>query len=290
MEHNGSIIISSIIFFTSLPTSMSFRAYVLRHGQTNYNANEIEQGSSDFSRLTELGQKQATDAYQALFDNTSSTPPGGDKHAKNTIVERTITSIYTSPLTRARQTLEQLRSADAKRASSGSSDVILPPSDMILNNLREIDQYDWEGQRYGELRDQFPTSWLAWEKGLPNDMMVYETTSPDAEPIEHYPLLEMWDRADKVWNEILGHEKQKLDDDVTEDRTALIVAHGNLGQGLLGTALGKDASSFNNPESIFGNCGMCEIEFSDLSIYPRKTAKRWRWRWPVPSSEWNELS
>ena len=152
MEHNG-IIISSIIFFTSLPTSMSFRAYVLRHGQTNYNANEIEQGSSDFSRLTELGQKQATDAYQALFDNTSSTPPGGgDKH-HDIVVERTITSIYSSPLTRARQTLEQLRSADAKRASSGSN-VILPPSDMILHNLREIDQYDLLNPLYLILKDE----------------------------------------------------------------------------------------------------------------------------------------
>ena len=278
-----NITVAVILLFASLPTSMSFRAYVLRHGQTNYNANEIEQGSSDFSRLTELGHQQATDAYQALFDNTSSPRGGADK-----IVERTITSIYSSPLTRARQTLEQLRSADAQRASSGSG-VILPPSDMILHSLREIDQYDWEGQGYGELRDQFPTSWLAWEKGLPDEMIVYETTSPDAEPIEHYPLLEMWDRADKVWNEILGHEKQKLDDGEDEiDRTALIVAHGNLGQALLGTALGKDASSFNNPDSIFGNCGMCEIEFCDLSNNPRKTAKRWRWRWPVPS-EWNEL-
>ena len=85
--------------------AMSLTAYVMRHGQTDANANEIEQGSADFSRLTDVGKEQASSAYQALVDTS-------------------VTSIYTSPLTRARQTLEQLRQADA---SCGQA--ILPPSD-----------------------------------------------------------------------------------------------------------------------------------------------------------------
>lgn len=237
--------------------AMCFTAYVIRHGQTDANANEIEQGSADFSRLTELGKEQASNAYQALADTS-------------------VTSIYTSPLTRARQTLEQLRQADAL-----ATQAVLPPSDLILNDLREIDQYDWQGQSYSELERKFPESWRAWQKGLPDEMKVLES----ATNIERYPLLEMYERADRVWNEILDLEKQQRDDDDDKmDRKVLIVAHGNLGQALLGSALGLDASRFNDEASIFGNCGMAEIEFLDLDTSPRKVASRWRWRWPKPSA------
>jgi broad specificity phosphatase PhoE len=238
-----------------LQPAMCFTVCIMRHGQTDANANEIEQGSADFSRLTDLGKEQASNAYQALIGTS-------------------ITSVYTSPLTRARQTLEQLRKEDASFSQS-----VLPPSDRILNDLREIDQYDWQGQSYSELQRQFPQSWRAWQKGIPVEMKVLETTTNTV----HYPLLEMWERADRVWNEILELEKQKNADD-TMGRAVLIVAHGNLGQALLGSAMGWDASRFNDEGSVFGNCGMAEVEFDDLDTCPRKIATRWRWRWPVPSA------
>eukprot|EP00984_Skeletonema_dohrnii_P034224 scaffold33507_cov125-Skeletonema_dohrnii-CCMP3373.AAC.3 len=211
---------------------MCFTVYVMRHGQTDANANEIEQGSADFSRLTDLGKEQASNAYQALVDTR-------------------VTSIYTSPLTRARQTLEQLRQADSSSTQTG----------------------------YSELKRQFPESWRAWEKGIPDEMKVLET----ATDIVHYPLLEMWERADRVWNEILDLEKKQTDDDNEKDRSVLIVAHGNLGQALLGSAMGWDANSFND-KGVFGNCGMAKIEFLDLDTSPRKIANRWCWQWPVPSA------
>ena len=241
---------------------MCFTAYVMRHGQTDANANEIEQGSADFSRLTDLGMEQASNAYQALAD-------------------KRVTSIYTSPLTRARQTLEQLRQAED---DASCATTVLPPSDLILNDLREIDQYDWQGQSYSELNRKFPESWRAWEKGIPDEMKVLET----ATNIVHYPLLEMWERADRVWDEILDLEKKQEQDgggdDHEIDRKVLIVAHGNLGQALLGSAMGWDASRFNDEGSVFGNCGIAEIEFLDLDTSPRKIANRWRWQWPVPSA------
>lgn len=244
-----------------LQTAMGFTAYVMRHGQTDANANEIEQGSADFSRLTDLGKEQAGNAYQAL-------------------VGTCITSIYTSPLTRARQTLEQLRQND-----TSSTQTVLPPSDRILNDLREIDQYDWQGQGYSELQRQFPESWRAWQKGIPGEMKVLETATNTV----HYPLLEIWERADRVWNEILELEKEQNVNDDTMERAVLIVAHGNLGQALLGTAMGWDASRFNHEGSVFGNCGIAEIEFYDLDTSPRKTANRWRWRWPVPAA-WSSVA
>jgi probable phosphoglycerate mutase len=241
--------------FAATQPVMGFTAYVLRHGQTDANASEIEQGSADFSRLTELGREQATNAYQALVDT------------------RRVTSIYTSPLTRARQTLDQLRQADDL-----ATQTILPSTDLVLNDLREIDQYDWQGQSYSELERQFPESWMAWQRGVPNKMKVLDSSTNT----EHYPILEMYERADRVWDEILATEQRSNDDD--KIGIALIVAHGNLGQALLGTAMGWDASTFNDESSVFGNCGMAEIEFLDLDTRPRKVASRWRWRWPVPSA------
>lgn len=242
--------------FAATQPVMGFTAYVLRHGQTDANASEIEQGSADFSRLTELGREQATNSYQALVDTS-------------------VTSIYTSPLTRARQTLDQLRQADELATQK-----VLPSTDLVLNDLREIDQYDWQGQSYSELERKFPESWMAWQRGVPNKMKVLDSSTNT----EHYPILEMYERADRVWDEILAIEKHANDDHKIDSRTALIVAHGNLGQALLGTAMGWDASTFNDESSVFGNCGMAEIDFLDLDTRPRKVASRWRWRWPVPSA------
>ena len=257
--------------------SSALRAYVLRHGQTDYNAAGIEQGSSDVSRLTDLGRRQAGDAYGALLD--------GAKEERDTAGG--FASVYTSPLARARQTLARLREADAENPGGA----VLPASDLVVEDLREIDLYDWEGRGYGELRDAHPTSWSAWERGIPDEMTVTET-KPGGETVEHYPLIEMWERADRVWDEILGLERERSRDessgDIPGERTTLIVAHGNLGQAMLGTAMGWDATRFNDPQTMFGNCGLCEIEFSDLEESgPRRPARRWRWRWPEPSAGWN---
>lgn len=262
-----------------LAPSLAFTAYVLRHGQTDRNAAGIEQGSSDLSRLTDLGRRQAGDAYVALL-------LGGD----GDINAREVTSVYTSPLARARQTLGRLREADSRNPGGP----VLPASDLVLPDLREVDLYDWEGRGYGELRDAHPGSWDAWERSIPDGMTVTETREGE-EPVEHYPLIELWERADAVWDEILGIEGERLRDECGGDassaeRTALIVAHGNLGQALLGTAMGWDASGFNDPESVFGNCGLCEVDFGDAGGGgPRRPARRWRWRWPEPSPGWNRL-
>lgn len=244
--------------------SMSFKALVLRHGQTDANAALIEQGSADFSRLTSLGRQQAIDAYQAFDDDNAAV---------------SITSIYSSPLTRARETLQGLRQGDAKRA-----DPLLPATDLVLENLREIDLYDWEGKHETELQTKFPDSWKAWREGTPDKLVVLDTKD-DSSCIERYPLLEMWERADRVWDEIFEHEQQlhvSVDHEDEKEQIALIVAHGNLGQALLGSAMGWNATQFNVHQ--FPNCGIAEIEFSD---YNKRQPKRWRFKWPLPPSEWN---
>jgi broad specificity phosphatase PhoE len=233
---------------------------VLRHGQTDANANCVEQGSADFSRLTDLGKQQAVDAFQTFQrDNIK------------------ITSIYSSPLSRTRATLGELRRKDESLPVR-----LLPPKDKIIKNLREIDLYDWEGQEYKTLEEKFPSSWQAWKEGTAKEFKVSETKK-NQYPVERYPLLELWERADLVWDEIFLEEQQKsIENEIR--RTALIVAHGSLGQALLGTAMGWDVDQFRVHE--FPNCGIAEVDFASFQSRP-KSADKWRWIWPTKQDGWN---
>mmetsp|Transcript_1825 Transcript_1825/g.4989 ORF Transcript_1825/g.4989 Transcript_1825/m.4989 type:complete len:111 (-) Transcript_1825:854-1186(-) len=80
----------------------------------------------------------------------------------------------------------------------------------------------------------------------------------------------------------------------------LIVAHGNLGQALLGTAMGWDATYFRL--YAFPNCGVAELEWNlsdrlecshqhqKQPSNQRPLAHRWRWRWPRSKNhKWKTL-
>jgi broad specificity phosphatase PhoE len=296
-------------------SSSSHSVFILRHGQTDANAGGVIQGSADFSRLTDLGKAQAAASGEAFS-------------AANHDVSIPITSLYCSPLARAQETMqvlhEQQQQQDASSAST-SGILLLPNKDttLVLDNLREIDFYDWEGRGRTELEAEFPNAWRAWENGDPDDLMVLDSSRSRSRSgssthtkknaaaddlcvvLERYPLLEVWQRADQVWDEIFRLERLfNLKDDVertttTNNKTAsLIVAHGTLGQALLGTAMGWGASNFRAHE--FPNCGMVEIEWTITTSTPvmnywtattqeetRPSATRWRWKWPEPSTEWN---
>lgn len=116
-----------------LPLATCAHRYViLRHGETNYNALGIIQGSSDASVLTPKGVEQAEVAGVGL---------AGEQH---------IARVYVSPLTRAQQTLQGLA---------------LPlPDAVTLSELREIDLGSWEGQDKVELRKEQPAAYEAWKR------------------------------------------------------------------------------------------------------------------------------
>jgi len=59
-----------------------------------------------------------------------------------------------------------------------------------------------------------------------------------------------------------------------DEGATLVVCHGSLGQALLCTALGLDATAWRRHP--FPNCGMAEIDWP--ADAPRAT--RWRWRLP----------
>ena len=230
------------------------RFYIIRHGETDANAADIIQGSSDVSRLTETGKQQAKSIYDALVRMANN-----DYHS-----ELIVDAIYCSPLTRAKDTLSILRkSYEDSRSNGRAATVILPTDAIILKNLREIDFYGWEQKGKNYLNLNFPAEYQAWKEGDPHGLVVDDC----------YPLLEVWKRAAEVWKEIRELQPKKQD----SGGVHVLVCHGTLGQALLSTAFGIDATAFRR--NTFPNCGIAEIHWHP----DREFATAWRW--VAPSSE-----
>ena len=120
------------------------RFFILRHGETDANAIGIMQGSADFSRLTSNGRSQAKKIGDNVFSNN---------HEDEYIMKPT--SVYVSPLTRSQNTLQIIKDT----VSAYHDD--FPKEYTILDNLREIDFYDWEGMQKEELISHYPSSYHA---------------------------------------------------------------------------------------------------------------------------------
>lgn len=169
---------SSRMCSSAADSTASRRYLILRHGETNFNADGILQGSSDVSRLTEKGEAQASKAGMELA----------------TLRDLLVEQVFVSPLSRATSTLELVAQS-------------LPyslPEAIILPELREVDLYSWEGRLKEDLKREQPDTYKAWQTA-PMDFAV------DG----HYPAVEMWQRAKKAWAAIRASEHQLDTDGVT---------------------------------------------------------------------------
>lgn len=230
------------------------RFFILRHGETNWNASGIIQGSSDTSRLTARGQSQAAAVGQDVF--SASTPKVSS-----------MDEIYVSPLSRAQETLSILRQHAAPD--------MLPPTETVLSELREIDLFGWEGQRITDLKKTDSHVYQAWKVGDAHSFVVNG----------RLPIVETWRRAETVWNIIRGQctqQQQQQHDELQcrpscKDNTSstLLVCHGTLGQALLCTAFGWDERYFRKYE--FPNCGLVEIVWNKKED---ALATSWKWHYP----------
>ncbi|MEA3136675.1 MAG: hypothetical protein QOC71_956 [Thermoplasmata archaeon] len=121
------------------------RIYLVRHGQTTANAQEVVQGPRIDAELSELGQRQAASLAEALA--------GAPLHA-----------VYTSPLTRARQTAEALVQRHAVRAAP--SDATGSLAVQVVPELYEMDYGHFIGQGYAAIRDEMDQVLDAWRMGF----------------------------------------------------------------------------------------------------------------------------
>jgi len=245
------------------------RFYVIRHGETDANAADVIQGSSDVSRLTAKGKDQAASIYGALMRVAE------DYHG-----QLSIDKIYCSPLTRAKDTLAMIRQSYEDAKANGKVMVSLPSEDIVLSALREIDFYSWENVGKEELKVKFPAEYQAWKEGNPYGLIVDDC----------YPLLETWERAGEIWNYIRLQSKSwqciegggegggKRREGGGGGGVHVLVCHGTLGQALLNCAFGIPASAFRR--NTFPNCGIAEIHWHP----DRAFATAWRWVAPPPES------
>jgi broad specificity phosphatase PhoE len=106
--------------------------FLARHGESDWNVEERFQGHSD-RPLTERGRKQA----RALA---------------NLVGAEKIDAVYTSPLSRARET------AEIVAARAGLEAVALP-------ELREVDTGSWSGLSRADVEARFPEGFARWRSG-----------------------------------------------------------------------------------------------------------------------------
>jgi broad specificity phosphatase PhoE len=106
--------------------------FLARHGESDWNVEKRFQGHSD-RPLTERGREQA----HALADLV-----GSEK----------IDAVYTSPLSRARETAEIVAARAGLKA-------------VALQELREVDTGNWSGLSRADVEARFPEGFARWRSG-----------------------------------------------------------------------------------------------------------------------------
>ncbi|OKH21872.1 hypothetical protein NIES593_14485 [Hydrococcus rivularis NIES-593] len=211
------------------------RVILLRHGQSTYNALGLYQGSSDRPNLTELGRQQAQLTGEFLkgipFD-----------------------AIYASPLQRAKETAKAV-------VRSRTQDAY--PTIHIVPHLRETELPAWQGLSFQFVKEQFPEEYRCW-KQRPHEFrmeipLAIQNDSNFQLPIETlktkqycFPALDLYDRIQKFWQEILPRHI---------GQTILIVSHGGTNRALISTALSVSPAHYHSIEQ--SNCAISILNFPD---------------------------
>ncbi|HEY9770827.1 MAG TPA: histidine phosphatase family protein [Coleofasciculaceae cyanobacterium] len=149
---------------------MATRAIVVRHGQSNYNAQKIIQGRCDKSVLTDRGIADAQQVGKALS-------------------ELKIDAFYCSPLQRAKQTAETIYHS-----------LTNPPALQPTEQLMEIDLRLWSEMKKEEVISKFADDYRSWKERPQDFKMIIEGR-------EYYPVRSLYQQAQDFWREtIIKHQ------------------------------------------------------------------------------------
>lgn len=158
----------------SVECSRHLTVTLLRHGQSTWNQQNIVQGSTDDSTLTEKGKDQASHAA-ALLQRLG--------------WHEEFTETWASPLQRARQTAEIVHTT-----LNLQTDAI-----KYLHSLREIDLYSLQGMKKRSLEAKKSAAYAAWQQ------------HPAGFEIDgHAPVRELWYRASIVWNTLFEKSEENI--------------------------------------------------------------------------------
>lgn len=219
---------------------LGHRWLLLRHGQTNYNADGRVQGSSDTSRLSEEGRRQAR-AVGAFLQTLE------------------IEKVYISPLARAQETLQHAEEVAGKQFADRK---------IVMNELREVDLHEWEGMYKQKIKEKWPEIYRQWRGDSPSEFRLESGA---------FPIRDLWSRAGDVWQQVLSDveaEEGQGDRALLTSRRHLITGHNGINQALLATALGMGSEAFRKLE--FQNCAVAEVAWNP----GEEKARVWRWIYP----------
>lgn len=158
--------------------------------------------------------------------------PKGESQAETSrqmLLSDSFDACFHSPLARAKRTAEIIW---------GSRDYPTIP----IDDLREIDLYGFQGLMKSEGKERYGDAYRTWQKDAANFLID-----------GHYPVRELWTRAQKCWGEILRHQGQSI----------LVVAHNAVNQALVATATGLGPEYFR--QLLQSNCGVTVLDFTPRS-------------------------
>ncbi len=203
------------------------RVILMRHGRSDLNDAGRYQGSSDDSQLTAKGRLASRQMGQYL------------RHCA-------IDHLYTSPLRRAQQTVQELL-----------PQLGTPIPITTTGVLREIDLPAWEGLLYDEVKTRFPEAYRCWQ-AAPEQFAMERFSAGDGEekPLESsafliYPVRDVYRRAKEFWASTLPQHR---------GQTLLVVSHGGTIQALVNTALGLPMMQHHEMQQT--HSGLTVIDFA----------------------------
>lgn len=194
---------------------------MVRHGESSFNVEGRVQGHIDTSSLTNKGIADAKRVGEALSGLTFDV-------------------MYTSPLQRARQTGQIIW--DQLEAPK-------PAEPQVIENLIEIGLPLWEGMLFSDVQVKYPELYQHWHQA-PHDLKM--ARSEDQGTQEIYPVRELYQQAQQVWDELLPTHL---------GQTILLVGHSGINRALLSTALGLTPDKYQMLQQA--NCCISILNFPD---------------------------
>ncbi len=194
------------------------RVYLVRHGQTTANAQQVIQGPRIDASLSELGERQPTSLADALAKDP-------------------LQAVYTSPLTRARQTAQAVVRRHTGNGEAGASLAV-----QVVPELYEVDYGRFIGQGYDAIRAEMDQVLDAWRMGF------VDQPFPGGE------------------SALLAQHRirpfaARLLEQAQDGREVAVVAHGRINRVLLATVTGVGLQRLEEfPQS---NASITELEVKD---------------------------
>mgnify|MGYP002777057328 CR=1 FL=1 len=200
---------------------MVTRVILVRHGESSFNVERRVQGYSDVSTLTETGKEGARLVGEALS-------------------EIAFDAVYSSPLQRAKDTAEIILSClkHLPRQAFQTTEM-----------LKEINMKLWEGLLFTDIEQKYPEEFEQWNQ-RPHELKMV-IPADDGTTIDYFPVLDLYDRAARFWQEFLPNHA---------GQTVLLVAHSGINRALISTAIGLNPTHYQAVHQ--SNCGISVLNFA----------------------------